>query len=57
MICLQSLYHNKTSCFELIKFIEENSKVKHTHITTISEIIKKKVYTKAIEMPSRKAWV
>jgi hypothetical protein len=52
MICLQSLYHNKTSCFELIKFIKEDSKVKHTHITTISEIVKNKVYTKAIKMLS-----
>ncbi len=31
---IQSTY-NRTSCFKLIKFVTENTKVKHTNITTI----------------------
>ncbi len=36
------------SCFELIEFITEDIKVKHTNITTK---LKWKVFTKVIKMP------
>ncbi len=46
--------HNKTSCFKSIKFITEETKVKHTNITTK---LKWKLFAKVIEMPSKEAWV
>jgi len=44
----KSNYH-KTSCFEEIKFITEDTKVKHTNITTK---LKLKLFTKVIRAPS-----
>ncbi len=46
------LLYNKTSCFKYIKFIFEDTKVKHINITTK---LKWKVYTKVIIRPSKEA--
>jgi hypothetical protein len=43
--------HNKTSCFECIKFITEDTKVKHTNITTK---LQRKVFTNVIKKPTKR---
>jgi len=45
-------YYNITSCFKKIKFITADTKVKHTNISITTEIIKQRVFTKVIKMPS-----
>ncbi len=45
-----NIYNDKTSFLEYIKFINEDTKLKHTNITTK---LKWKVFTKVIKMPSQ----
>ncbi len=49
---MSSLYY-KTGCFKQNKFITEDTKVKHSNITTIYRVFFKwKVYTKQIKTTS-----
>ncbi len=46
--------YNKTSYFELVKFITRYYFAEHTNITTK---LRQKLFAKVIKMPSEEAWV